>query len=185
MSKNQKNTSGYTHQINLEFYWSKNLSRSEKLQKQVSEYIARHPTLTCIDKMEYALKKLGDRDFCIFIFGDNSWNYLQFARNGINLTFDFPCSIRLGNRYLQVDRVLLILRQYGFTANPPLRYNALGDERYMYYTDTLQDRHVALDAHFGMHHERFAAQVMFEIATVIFRYTEPQSFTVTMGSWKD
>lgn len=173
-----------THQINLEFYWPLKLTRSEKLEEQVKLKLSLHPEWDNIQKMTYILWSLEEKDFCIFSYY-NEWQYIQFAREGKNLTLNFPYSIKWPSRYYQVDRVGMVLKKHGFGPTLSFWPSFLKSEDFMLMQDSYNGKFAELVAYFGFDHEKFASEIVDEIARSIW-LAEPNTFPdVTLGSWKD
>lgn len=176
---------------NLEFMTSfpngpEKESRSSRIEKQVLQHLLRHPTLTNSQKIEYLLHKIRDNDYCIFKFGDNARDYLQFCRRGGDLVFNFPYSIKYGQRHLQVDRVGIILKSHGFGLTLALWPQFVKQEIFMLMQDSCSESgFVQLEAYFGHNHEHFATEVTMEIAKSIFRFDDNTIVEIAIGSWKE
>jgi len=173
-----------TYQINFEFYWPEKKTRDEKLEEQVKLKLSIHPEWNNIQKMSYILWCLEEKDFCIFSYYTDM-QYLQFTRQGRNLVMNFPYSSKWPSRYRQVDRVGLILKSHGFGPNLALGPKFLKSEDFMLMQDSYNDKFAELEAYFGFDHEKFAAEIVDEIARSIW-LAEPNTFpNVALGSWKD
>jgi hypothetical protein len=152
-------------------------SRDEWLELNAHKYLSKHPQLSRKDIITYLLWLIRDKDFVVFEFGDNPWNYIQFIKTGENLDFDFPYSIKLGTRTHMVDRVELILKRYGFTRFvTPLTLKTL------HYSDSSFNSMVALDASFGIRRNDLAADVTLAIAAEIFRQPLDGQWKVILGT---
>ncbi len=156
--------------------------RSEALEIMSHKYLSKHPEFSRKDIITYLFWLIRDKDFVIFEFGDNPWYYIQFIKDGENLSLDFPYSVMLGPRSHMVDRVELILKRHGFTRfTTPWTINTL------HYEDYLFNSLVALDASFGNRRNQLAADITMDIATEIFGIAEDGKWKVTLGSqhnWK-
>lgn len=152
-------------------------SRGEWLELNAHKYLSRHRELSRKDIIVYLFWLIRDKDFVIFEFGDNPWHYIQFIKEGENLSLDFPYSVTLGARSHMVDRVELILKRHGFTRfTTPWTFNTL------HYEDSLYNSLVALDASFGNRRNQLAADITIAIATEIFGQREDGKWKVTLGS---
>ncbi|MCQ3944698.1 MAG: hypothetical protein DPW11_02900 [bacterium] len=172
------------HQINLQFYWPEEQTRSEKLEEQVTLKLTNHPEWDNVKKIAYILWCIEERDFCILSY-KNNLEYIQFTREGRNLVMNFPYSIKWASRYYQVDRVGLILKSHGFGPNLALGAKFLRNEDFMFMQDSYNGQFAELEAYFGFDHERFAVEIAVEIAQKIWMI-DPSVFpSVTLGSWKD
>lgn len=139
--------------------------RSEALEIQARQYLAKHPDFSRRDIMYYLLWLIRDQDFVIFEFGGNVWNYVQFIKEGENLIFDFPYGRLLGSRCHQIDRVERILRHYGIRRyiSPLFPFSALT------YDDYCNEHIVNLDVNFGNRRSALAIEIMLDIVSDIFR----------------
>ena len=172
------------HQINLEFYWPQKLTRSEKLEEKVKLNLIRHPDWSVAQKLSRILWCIEDGDFCIFSYRTDM-EYLQFTRQGRNLVMSFPYSIKWPSRYRQVDRVGMVLKKHGFGPTLSFWPSFLKSEDFMLMQDSYNGKFAELVAYFGFDHEKFASQIIDEIARTIW-FVEPNTFPdVTLGSWKD
>lgn len=172
-------------QVQVELYWPQGKPRSEILEKNAKKYIFRTPEPSDLDKIIFVLRLLKNQDYAIFQFGDNLYDYLQFTRSEGSLILDFPYSRRFGLRYLQVDRVGIILRDHGFSSTLAFWPSLINGELYMLSADTSSENLVQLNAYFGYHHERFAAEITLEIAGVIFRALPTRSMQIAVGNFGD
>lgn len=151
--------------------------RTEWLEISAHKYLSRHPELSRREIIIYLLWLIRDKDFVVFEFGNNPWNYIQFIKTGENLDFDFPYSIKLGTRTHMVDRVELILKRYGFTRFvTPLTFKTL------HYSDSSFNSMVTLDASFGIRRNDLAADVTLAIAAEIFRQPLDGQWKVILGT---
>jgi hypothetical protein len=131
--------------------------------------------------MFYLLWLIRDKDTVIFTFGDNPWNYIQFVKEGENLVLDFPYNNKFGNRRLQVDRVELILKHYGFT-----RYiTQLNTMDKLHYDDYFFSTAVALQASFGNKRNELAIEVMLAIVAEVFHLPLNSKWSVQLGSQRE
>ena len=150
--------------------------RSEWLEINARQYLAKHPDFSRREIINYLLWLIRDQDFVIFEFGNNPWDYLQFMKEGENLIFDFPYSRNYGNRFHQVDRVEHILRHYGLKryVTPMFPFSNLT------YDDYCNDHVVNLQANFGNRHSALAIEIMLDIVSDIFRlpYNCPMKYTL-------
>jgi len=176
-----------THpEINLQLNLPEKESRSSQLERQVQQHFLRYPKLTNSEKIEYVLHKVGDSDYCIFKFGVNVMDYLQFTRRGGDLVLNFPYSIKYGQRHLQVDRVGLILKCHGFGPTLALWPQFIKQEIFMLLQDSCSESgFVQLEAYFGHNHEHFGTEVTMEIAKKIFRFDDTTTVDIAIGSWKE
>jgi len=155
-------------------------TRNEWLKSASDKYLAKHPEFTKIDILTYYLWLIREKDNIIFTFGDNPWNYVQFIKEGENLILDFPYNNKFGNRYLQVDRVELILKRYGFTRFiTPLTINTLHYDDYCFSTV------VALEASFGNIRNGLAVEVMLAIVSEVFHLPTDCVWSVQLGSFRE
>ncbi len=155
--------------------------RHEWLRLSSEKYLAKHPEFKRADVMRYLLWLIRDKDNVIFTFGDNPWNYIQFMKEGENLVLDFPYNYKFGNRSLQVDRVELILKHYGFT-----RFiTPLIDMNKLHYDDYDFGSVVALEASFGNKRNDLAIEVMLAIVTEIFHLPLNGEWSVQLGSQRE
>lgn len=156
-------------------------SRSEWLSLASQKYLAKHPELKRADVMRYLLWLIRDKDNIIFTFGDNPWNYVQFMKEGENLVLDFPYNNKFGFRHLQVDRVELILKHYGFTRfiTPLIDMNKLHYDDYNFGTV------VALEASFGNKRNDLAIEVMLAIVAEVFHLPLNEEWSVQLGSQRE
>lgn len=152
--------------------------RSESLEIQVRQYLAKHRDFTRRQIMNYLLWLIRDKDYVIFEFGNNQWNYLQFIKNDKNLIFDFPYGIMLGGRSHQVDRVEQILRDHGIK-----RYIApLFPLTDLTYDDYCNDHIVNLDVCFGNRRSALAIEIMLDIVSNVFHLPSDCPMRHKLGS---
>ena len=155
-------------------------SRHEWLTLASDKYLAKHPELSRKDTLAYYLWLIRDKDYVIFTFGDNEWNYVQFTKEEENLILDFPYNNAFGNRRLQIDRVEIILKHYGFDRFiTPLTLNTL------HYDDYIFGKIVALEASFGSKRNDLAIEVMLSIVTEVFHLSPDCEWSVKLGSHRE
>lgn len=155
--------------------------RHEWLRLVSEKYLAKHPELKRAEVMFYLLWLIRDQDNVVFSFGDNPWNYVQFMKEGENLVLDFPYNNKFGNRRLQVDRVELILKHYGFTRfiTPLTNMNKL------HYDDYCFSAVIALQASFGSKRNELAIEVMLAIVSEVFHLPLNGEWSVRLGSQRE
>ena len=161
-------------EISLDFYWPKSLTKEDKFYARASSYFKKNPDLPTVEYLEYILKQLKGKDFIIFQFGKNKWDYLQFCRCGNNLVLDFPWSSRMGRRATYRDTIELMLISRGFHRKRYWFIKAEEDYSKFYHDQIIDDHFLYMDISFGPKREREAALVTLEIALNIF-HADPSS----------
>jgi hypothetical protein len=159
-------------------------NQKEKLEEKVKLNLVHHPEWNSAQKLARILWCIEEGDFCIISYHTNM-QFLQFTRQGRNLIMNFPYSIKWPSRYLQVDRVGLILKSHGFGPNLALGAKFLKSEDFMLMQDSCNDKFAVLEAYFGFDHEIFASQVCQEIAERIWEISPEVYPRITLGSWKE
>ncbi len=156
-------------------------TREEWLKLASDKYLAKHPKLTRAEVLTYYLWLIRDKDTIVFTFGDDEWNYVQFIKEGENLVLDFPYNNKFGNRRLQIDRVELILKHYGFNRfiTPLTTMNSL------HYDDYIFGNIVTLEASFGNKRNDLALEVMLAIVVEVFHLPIDCEWSVKLGSYRD
>lgn len=156
-------------------------TREEWLHLASAKYLAKHPEIKRVDVMRYLLWLIRDQDYVIFTFGDDPWDYVQFCKEEGNLVLDFPYNNKFGNRRHQVDRVELILKQYGFTrfVTPFTTTNSL------HYDDYCFGSIVTLEASFGIKRNDLAIEVMLAIVAEVFHLPLNGEWSVKLGSRRE
>lgn len=171
--------------ISFQIAWPEKVARSKMLENKVLKHLSLNPALTSTEKIEYVLGIIESYDYCIFKFGDNVRNYVQFCREGSDLVLNFPYSIKYGHRHLQVDRVGLILKSHGFGSIIALWPQFIKQEIFMLARDSCsKSGFVQLEAYFGRDHEHFATEITMEIAKKIFQFKDEVSVDIAIGSWR-
>ena len=96
------------------------------------------------------------------------------------MILDFPYNNAFGNRRLQIDRVEIILKHYGFDRFiTPLTLNTL------HYDDYIFGKIVALEASFGSKRNDLAIEVMLSIVTEVFHLSPDCEWSVKLGSHRE